>query len=58
MNQDILQKIQRQDYSEILNRIQSGLKQKIEENDAEGIIFGLSGGIDSAVIAYLCNSAV
>jgi len=58
VNQDILQKIKNQDYSSISNRIQDNLIQKIKESDVKGIIFGLSGGIDSAVIAYLCNNAV
>ena len=58
MNQKILEKITNQDYDSIANRIQNGLKQKIEETDSKGVIFGLSGGIDSAVIAYLCNNVV
>ena len=58
MNQDILQKIKNQDYNSISNQIQEGLKQKIEGTNAKGVILGLSGGIDSAVIAYLCNNAV
>ena len=58
VNQDILQKIKNQDYSSISNRIEDGLKQKIEETNVKGVILGLSGGIDSAVIAYLCNNVV
>ena len=58
MNQDILQKIKNQDYNSISNQIQEGLKQKIEGTNAKGVILGLSGGIDSAVIAYLGNNAV
>ena len=58
MNQEILKKITNQDYDSISTRIQEGLKQKIEETNSNGVIFGLSGGIDSAVIAYLCNNAV
>jgi len=58
VNQDILQEIINQDYKSIANRIQDGLKQKIEETNSKGVIFGLSGGIDSAVIAYLCNNIV
>ena len=58
MNRDILQNITNQDYSKIANRIQNKLKEKIEETNSKGVIFGLSGGIDSAVIAYLCNNAI
>ena len=58
MNQEILEKITNQDYNSISTRIQEGLKQKIEETNSKGVIFGLSGGIDSAVIAYLCNNVV
>jgi NAD+ synthase len=58
MNRDILQNITNQDYSKIANRIQNKLKEKIEETNSKGVIFGLSGGIDSAVIAYLCNNVI
>ena len=56
MNQDILKEIIDQDYDTIAKRIQDGLKQSVENNNAKGVIFGLSGGIDSALIAYLCNN--
>jgi NAD+ synthase len=58
VNQEILKEISNQDYNTIANRIQVGLKQKIAESASKGVIFGLSGGIDSAVIAYLCNNAI
>ena len=58
MNQNILEKITNQDYSSIATRIQNGLQQKIEETNSKGVILGLSGGIDSAVITYLCNNIV
>ncbi|MEC7711443.1 MAG: NAD+ synthase [Thermoproteota archaeon] len=58
MNQDILKEIINQDYKSIANRIQDGLKQKVSETNSKGVIFGLSGGIDSAVIAYLCHNAI
>ena len=58
MNHAILEEITNQDYSVIATRIQDGLKQSIEETNSKGVIFGLSGGIDSAVIAYLCNNTI
>ena len=58
MNRTILQNITNQDYSKIANRIQNKLKEKLKETNSKGVIFGLSGGIDSAVIAYLCNNAI
>ena len=58
MNQSVLEEILNQDYKTISERIQFGLKQKVDKTNAKGIIFGLSGGIDSAVIAYLCKIAM
>ena len=58
MNQEILKNITNQDYNTIANRIQNRLEQKIKETNSKGVIFGLSGGIDSAVIAYLCNNTI
>lgn len=39
---------------EIINWI----REQVKESSAKGIVFGLSGGLDSTVIAYLCKSAV
>ncbi len=34
------------------------IRDKLEESKAEGIVMGLSGGIDSSIVAYLCARAV
>ncbi len=56
MNQDILNEIQNQDYSKISETIEKYLTDKIEKTQAKGVILGLSGGIDSAVLAYICKN--
>ena len=58
MNQEILDEITNLDYSAISKKIQNSIKEKITQTDSKGLIFGLSGGIDSAVIAYLCAGVV
>ena len=58
MNQEILSSLKNIDYNSISERIQKTIKQKITQFNSKGVIFGLSGGIDSAVIAYLCANSV
>tara|TARA_B100000929_G_scaffold217228_1_gene173940 strand:+ start:1094 stop:1876 length:783 start_codon:yes stop_codon:yes gene_type:complete len=58
VNQQILDEIANLDYSSISKRIQDSIKEKITQIDSKGLIFGLSGGIDSAVIAYLCAGVI
>ena len=55
MNQEILQEILRQDYTKIQKSIESFLKNQVSRKKADGVVFGLSGGIDSTVVAYLCS---
>ena len=55
---DVLTKIIEQDYSSISNKIQNSLKQKLEEIKSNGVIFGLSGGVDSVVTAHLCANSI
>ena len=53
MNQEILNEVIGQDYAKIQQDIEVFLKNSVSQNKADGVIFGLSGGIDSTVIAYL-----
>ena len=55
MNQDIINKIIYQDYASITDKIEKFIENELEKNQAKGIILGLSGGIDSAVLAYICK---
>ena len=55
MNQEILQEIIKQDYTKIQQDIEAFLKDTVSQNKADGVIFGLSGGIDSTAVAYLCG---
>lgn len=34
------------------------IQEKIKESDSNGLVIGLSGGLDSSVIAYLCAKAI
>ncbi|CDI05761.1 NAD+ synthase [Candidatus Nitrosotenuis uzonensis] len=54
MNQEILNQIKKQDYEAIQNSITAFLANHIKKSNARGLVFGLSGGIDSAVIAHIC----
>ena len=58
LNQDIINEIKLRDYAIITEKIEEFLLKKIEENKSKGIIFGLSGGIDSAVLAYICKRII
>lgn len=54
MNRQIVEELVKKDYDSIQNKIGSFLKNEIETRRSNGVVFGLSGGIDSAVIATLC----
>lgn len=43
---------------EFVEIIHSFIKQKIEDANADGILMGLSGGLDSAVVTKLCSDAL
>jgi len=54
LNRQIIADLAEKDYNSIQNKIGDFLKGEITERKCQGIVFGLSGGIDSAVIASLC----
>ena len=58
MNPEIIKEIENQDYEKITQLFEKFLLEQIEKHKAEGIILGLSGGIDSAVLAYLCKRSL
>ena len=58
MNKKLIEEIENYDYSKITQTIENFLIEQIKKNKAEGLILGLSGGIDSAVLAYLCKRSL
>ena len=55
LNKEIIDEIKNQDYSEITEIIEKFLLEQVEKNHSNGVILGLSGGVDSAVLAYICK---
>jgi len=45
------------DTEELAGRIGGWIKKKVKEVGSKGVVLGLSGGIDSAVVAVLCKRA-
>ena len=58
LNEAVLEEITKKDYQNIQNKIETFLVQETSQRGASGVIFGLSGGIDSAVIAVLCAKSL
>jgi len=46
------------DVGKAVDTIHNFIKSKLEESKADGLVIGLSGGIDSSLVAYLCAHAV
>ena len=55
LNQSIIDEIKNQDYDTIIETIEGFLEKQIDKTQSKGVIMGLSGGIDSAVISYICK---
>jgi NAD+ synthase len=45
-------------YNNYANKASDFIRNKVIETKSDGVIFGLSGGIDSAVVAFLCQKAL
>ena len=58
MNLEIIKEIENQDFEKITQVLEEFLVEQIQKNKAEGVILGLSGGIDSAVLAYICKRSL
>jgi NAD+ synthase len=54
LNRQIIEEIIKKDYTLIQNKIGSFLVEEVAKRKSQGVIFGLSGGIDSALLAILC----
>ncbi|MFW9901116.1 MAG: NAD+ synthase [Candidatus Thorarchaeota archaeon] len=46
------------DCKQIINEIQNWIKEYVDSTQVDGIVVGLSGGIDSAVTSFLCVKAI
>jgi NAD+ synthase len=46
------------DYDLVISNIQNWIREYVESAHVEGIVVGLSGGIDSAVTLFLCVNAI
>ena len=57
MNSQILLEITKQDYPQIQRNIESFLREQLVKTNSKGFVFGLSGGIDSAIIAHVCANS-
>ena len=58
MNQEIIDEIKNQDYLSITETIEEFLSENIKKSNTKGLVLGLSGGVDSAVLSYLCNRKI
>ncbi|SRR5579875_59340 len=58
LNRAIIEEITQRDFKEIEEKIGTFLIREVEDRKSQGVVFGLSGGIDSAVVAMLCSKYI
>ena len=44
------------DYKKLATDISNWIKKQVEEANAKGVVFGVSGGVDSSVVSVLCKN--
>ncbi len=44
-------------YKKVANQIVEWIRQQVKKANCNGVVFGLSGGVDSSVVAVLCKEA-
>lgn len=54
----ILKGVKLMDYEKLTQKIYEFIKERIKNANAKGVVLGLSGGIDSALVATLCKNAL
>lgn len=54
LNRAIIEEITRKDFRETEQKIGDFLVHELADRNAQGVVLGLSGGIDSAILATLC----
>ncbi|MDY6862013.1 MAG: NAD+ synthase [Thermodesulfobacteriota bacterium] len=45
-------------FPQITSKIVKWIKEEVKESQSEGLVFGLSGGIDSSIVAVICQKAM
>ena len=57
-NQIFLKEMEDKNWQEISEEIRNFIREMVRKFNKDGVIIGLSGGIDSAVVAYLASQAL
>ena len=45
-------------FSQVTFDLVKWIEKRVEESHCKGVVFGLSGGIDSSIVAVLCQKAM
>jgi len=58
LNQIFLKEMEDKNWQEVSGQIRNFIRETVKKFNKDGVIIGLSGGIDSAVVAYLTSQAL